>query len=153
MASLTRWTWLWVNSGSWWWTRRPGVLWFMGSQTVGYDRVTELKRTELNSAILVHLSLLIPRISMFSLVISFLTTFNLPGFMDLTFQVPMQYCSFQHWTLLPLPVTSKTGCFCLGFIHSFFLELFLHWSLVAYWAPTNLGSSSFSVLSLLGLAQ
>ena len=31
MASPTRWTWVWVNSGSWWWTGRPGVLWFMGS--------------------------------------------------------------------------------------------------------------------------
>ena len=31
MASPTRWTWVWVNSGSWWWTRRPGMLWFMGS--------------------------------------------------------------------------------------------------------------------------
>ena len=30
MASLTRWTLVWVNSGSWWWTGRPGVLWFMG---------------------------------------------------------------------------------------------------------------------------
>ena len=29
MASPTQWTWVWVNSGSWWWTRRPGVLWFM----------------------------------------------------------------------------------------------------------------------------
>ena len=42
MASLTRWTWVWVNSGSWWWTGRPGVLWFMGSQRVGCDWVTEL---------------------------------------------------------------------------------------------------------------
>ena len=32
MASLTQWTWVWVNSRSWWWTRRPGVLQFMGSQ-------------------------------------------------------------------------------------------------------------------------
>ena len=32
MASPTRWTWVWVNSGSWWWTGRPGVLRFMGSQ-------------------------------------------------------------------------------------------------------------------------
>ena len=38
-------------------------------------------------------------------------------------------------------------CFCFGSVSSFFLELFLHWSPVAYWAPTNLGSSSFSVLS------
>ena len=42
MASPTRWTWVWVNSGSWWWTRRPGVLWFMGSQSVGHDWATEL---------------------------------------------------------------------------------------------------------------
>ena len=31
MASLTQWTWIWVNPGSWWWTGRPDVLWFMGS--------------------------------------------------------------------------------------------------------------------------
>ena len=37
MASLTRWTWVWVDSGSWWWTGRPGVLRFMGSQRVGHD--------------------------------------------------------------------------------------------------------------------
>ena len=43
MASPTRWTWVWVNSGSWWWTGRPGVLQFMGSQRVGHDWVTELK--------------------------------------------------------------------------------------------------------------
>ena len=67
--------------------------------------------------------------------------------MDLTFQVPMQYCSLQHQTLLPSPVTFTTGCFCFGCVSSFFLELFLHQSSVAYWAPTNLGSSSFSVLS------
>ena len=60
----------------------------------------------------------------------------------------MQYCSLYHRTLLPSPVTSTTGCcFCFGSVSSFFLELFLHWSPVAYWAPTDLGSSSFSVLS------
>ena len=42
MASLTRWTCVWVNSGSWWWTGRPGVLRFMGSQRVGHNWVTEL---------------------------------------------------------------------------------------------------------------
>ena len=42
MASLTRWTWVCVNSGSWWWTGRPGVLRFMGSQIVGHDWATEL---------------------------------------------------------------------------------------------------------------
>ena len=42
MALLTRWTWVWVNSGSWWWTGRPGLLQFMGSQRVGHDWATEL---------------------------------------------------------------------------------------------------------------
>ena len=42
MASLTQWTCVWVNSGSWWWTGRPGVLQFMGSQRVGHDWATEL---------------------------------------------------------------------------------------------------------------
>ena len=42
MTSPTRWTWVWVISGSWWWTGRPGVLRFMGSQRVGHDWVTEL---------------------------------------------------------------------------------------------------------------
>ena len=65
--------------------------------------------------------------------------------MDLTFQVPTQYCSLQHRALLPSPVTyTAVCCFCFGSIFSFFLELFLHWFPVAYWAPTNLGSSSFS---------
>ena len=44
MASPTRWTWVWVNSGSWWWTERPGVLRFMGLQRVGHDWATELNR-------------------------------------------------------------------------------------------------------------
>ena len=42
MASPTQWTWVWVNSRSWWWTGRPGMLWFMGSQKVRHDWVTEL---------------------------------------------------------------------------------------------------------------
>ena len=42
MASLTRWTWFWVNSGSWWWTGRPGMLQFIRSQRVGHDWVTDL---------------------------------------------------------------------------------------------------------------
>ena len=47
MASLTRWTWVWVNSGSWWWTGRPGKLGFMGLQRVGHDWASELNWTEL----------------------------------------------------------------------------------------------------------
>ena len=78
--------------------------------------------------------------SMFTLAISCLTTSNLPWFMDLTFQVPMQYRYLQYQYLIPSPDTFTTGCcFCFGSVFSFFLELFLHWSPVAYWAPTNLG--------------
>ena len=84
----------------------------------------------------------------FTLAISCLTTSNLPWFMNLTFQVPLQYGSLHHQTLLLSPVISTTGyCFCIGSIPSFFLALFLHWSPVAYWASTDLGSSSFSILS------
>ena len=45
MASLVRWMWVWVNSGSWWLTGRPGVLRFMRSQRVGHDWATELNWT------------------------------------------------------------------------------------------------------------
>ena len=46
MASPTQCTWIWIDSGSWWWTGRPGVLQFMGSQRVGHDWVTILNWTE-----------------------------------------------------------------------------------------------------------
>ena len=85
--------------------------------------------------------------SMFTLAISCLITSNLPWFMDLTFEVLKQYCSLQHQTLLLPPEKSATGCgFCFGSVSSFFLKLFLHSSPVAYWAPNNMGSSSFSVI-------
>ena len=163
MASLTQWTWVWVNSGSWQWTGRLGVLQSMWLQRVGHDWATELNWTELhfrlfcwlkgyffsfkeflptvelNSSIPVPYSSSIPKLWMFSLAISCLTTSNLPWFVDLTVPVPMQYCSLQHWTLPPLPVTYTTGhCFCFDSASSYFLEL--------YWVPTDLGSSSFNVI-------
>ena len=48
MASPTQWTWVCVNSGSWQWIGRPGMLQFMGSQRVGCDWATEMNWTELN---------------------------------------------------------------------------------------------------------
>ena len=48
MAPRTQWTWVWVNSGSWWWTGRPGVLQSMGLQRVGHHWVTELKWKGIN---------------------------------------------------------------------------------------------------------
>ena len=46
MASPTQWTWVWMDSGSWWWTGRPGMLQFMGLQRVGHDWANELNWTE-----------------------------------------------------------------------------------------------------------
>ena len=83
--------------------------------------------------------------SVFTLAISCLTTSNLPWFMVLTFQVPMQYCSLQHQTLLSPPDTFTNGChFCFGSAFSFLLELFLCISAVTYWPVSDLGGSSFS---------
>ena len=83
---------------------------------------------------------------MFTLAISCLATSSLPWFMDLTFQIPVQYCYLQHWTLLSSPGTSTTGI-----VSTLSQPLQPFWSyfscLVSYWAPTNLGSSSFSVVS------
>ena len=45
MASLTQWTWVWMDSGNWWWTGRSGLMQFMGSQRVGHDWETELNWT------------------------------------------------------------------------------------------------------------
>ena len=83
--------------------------------------------------------------------ISFLTTYNLPWFMDLTFQVPMQYCSLRCRTLISPPDTSTLECcFYIGPASSFLLELLaiaLPSSPVAYWTPSNLGVSSSGVIS------
>ena len=51
MASLTRWTWVWVNSRRWWWTGTPGMLRFMGWQRVRHDWATELNWTGSNLTI------------------------------------------------------------------------------------------------------
>ena len=71
--------------------------------------------------------------STFTLAISCLTTSNLPQFMDLRIQVSVQYCSLQHWTLLPSLVTPRAG-YCLFFrlASSSFLELLLHCSPVVF---------------------
>ena len=87
--------------------------------------------------------------SMFTLAVSCLTTSNFLLFVDLAFQVPMQYRSLQHQSLFLSPITSTTGCyFCFSSISSFFLELFLNSCSIAYWVTTVLGRQAFSVLSL-----
>ena len=58
MSSQTQWTWVWVDPRSWWWTGRPGVLWFMGSQRIRHIWATELKLTEQMCEIILHCSLI-----------------------------------------------------------------------------------------------
>ena len=85
--------------------------------------------------------------SIFTLAISCLTTSNLPWFMDLTLQVPMRYCSLQHRTLPPSPVTSiATFVFALALsLHSSGISSpLISSSMLGTYRP---GSSSFNVLS------
>ena len=77
MVSLTQWTWVWVNSGSWWWTGRPGVLWSMGSQTVGHDWATEL-----NSGSGTLLGAVLPCFIWFSLQCRYLSIIIIPKITD-----------------------------------------------------------------------
>ena len=98
----------------------------------------------LNSPIPIHFSSLIPKMSCHLLFDHFQFTLihgpNIPGSYAILF--------LQHRTLLPSLVTSTTWCcFRFGSVSLIFLELFLHSSPVACWAPTNLGSSSFSIIS------
>ena len=65
-ALPTRWTWVWVNSGSWWWTGRPGVLQSMGSQRVRHDWATDLNWKDNSRSLKSELSL--PRFQLFAYV-------------------------------------------------------------------------------------
>ena len=86
---------------------------------------------------------------MFILAISCLTTCSLPRFIDLIFQVPMQYYSLPYRTFLSLPGTSAAECpFSFGPTTSLALELLvLHSSSVACWTPSDLRGSSSSRIS------
>ena len=71
MASLIQWTWVWVNSGSWWWTGRPGMLQSMGLQRVGLNWVSELNRTVLLNNFL-NLEIIWVWILLFKILIDFI---------------------------------------------------------------------------------
>ena len=93
---------------------------------------------------------------MFTLTISCLTSSNLPWFMDLTFQVAMQYCSLQYQTLLSSPDIPNWASLHFGSATSFFLELLvvvLCFTPVAYWRPSELGDSSFDAISFRHFVQ
>ena len=74
----------------------------------------------------------------FTVAISCLTTYNLSWFMDLRVLIPMQYCSLQHWTLLPSPIASTNGCcfllwLCLFILSGVISPLFSSSILGTYW--------------------
>ena len=78
MAPSTQWTWVWVDSRSWWWTGRPGMLQFMGSQRVGQDWATEL--TIYYSRMICELLLYSRKIKIF-IYLSLFNYSNLPFFL------------------------------------------------------------------------
>ena len=90
MASLTQRTWVWVNSGSWCWTGRPGVLRFMGSQRVGHDWATELNWTDGKFNIFLRTIKLFCKMS----ITFYLPTRNVWGFLYLYILDRMCYCCF-----------------------------------------------------------
>ena len=86
----------------------------------------------------IHFSSLIPKLSMFTLAIS---VWPHPVYLDLFNTV------LSALELLSPPDTATSGChFCFGSASSFFLNLFLGYSPIVYWIPTDLGGSSFSVI-------
>ena len=115
---VDRWTWVWASSGSWWWTGKPGMLQSMGSQRVGHDWVTELNQTEFT---LIHGP-------------------TIPGSYAILFFTASDFTSItshiNNWVLFLLWLHLFILC---GVISPLFS--------ISCWAPTELGSSSFSVIS------
>ena len=114
MASLTQWTWVWVNSGSWWWTGRPGMLQSMGSQRVGHNWATELNWTELNDRTTAM------SISAFLVLIEYIQLF--------------QHCLLKRLSLLLYtdfaPLTKMRWPYLWGSISD--LSSFSHWSICLF---------------------
>ena len=119
MASLTQWTWVWVSSGSWWWTGRPGVLQYMGSQRVRHDWATELNWIELLTR-LVSFPVLVEHFlssSSTKLLFSFahfsigLFVFSLFTCIRSTYSLDLNILSFCQVLICALPFTLLTVSF------------------------------------------
>ena len=135
MASPTQWTWVWVNSGRWWWTGRPGVLRFMGSQRVGHDWETELNWTEQLKTILSHMLLKVGNPGVIQLSVLAQGFMRLPSSEALTwaggFPSKMAY-SHSCWNQLPCwllgeSLSSFTWASLLGYLNV--LKIRLSWLL------------------------
>ena len=110
--------------------------------------VVDIMNIWINLPSLLHFTSLIPKILMFNLAISYLNTSNLPRFLELTFQVPMQYCSLQHRTFCSTPdIFTAEHHSRFGTANWLLLELLVialcsYWG--AYWTPSNMEGSSSS---------
>ena len=105
MASSSQGTWVWVDSGSWWWTGRPSVLQFMGSQRVRHDWTIELNWTRLVIAFL-------PRSKCLLFYFFFIIFFLLIFFLFFNFAILYWFCHISKWirhryTCVPLPEPSS----------------------------------------------
>ena len=105
-ASPTQWTWVWVNSRSWWWTGRPGVLQAMGSQRVGHDWATELNWT----ALLMWHHVLPTRLS--SILESWCAGSMLVTSFLSILQVDIELSDYSDHTLLPLELEESVHGDC-----------------------------------------
>ena len=135
MTSPPKWTWVWANSGSWWWTGRPGMLRFMGSQRVGHDRETELNwkppRVPVpNLLMLLYSSPVtshpfpVPSVPIFLLPIALSTDYWLcPAWLksSLTSHVCSSY--WTGWLHLKHKITLSLKLYSFGFWVNSFLEL------------------------------
>ena len=102
MASPTQWTWVWVSSGSWWWTGKPGVLQSMRSQRVGHDWATELNWIHWMSIFIIYFNI------------------GLTGFFKILFSGQgsifivssyVKYFWIKSWTLLAIYYTDSGLCY------------------------------------------
>ena len=121
MASPTQCTWVWVNSGSWWWTGRPGVLQSMGLQRVGHDWGTELNSTENVT------SCREPRL-FFAFFLFCADSLNFTHiYRRHSFQIAAVICITQP----PYPLTPRCMHYCLVFFFKS-LVLYLNWTNTSY---------------------
>ena len=148
MASPTQWTWVWVNSGSWWWTGRPGVLQFMGSLRVRHDGVNWTELCYLEWAIFSYFFVCL-LISCWKLGINYYNTVNL-----WKSDSPHTHAPMHNWICFKLLKTVVVFFFWDFF--KLFLQILLlvcdHWSvcvlLACVWQMFML--TSLNVESLIG---
>ena len=108
MASPTQWTWVWVSSGSWWWTGKSGVLQSMGSQRVRHDWVTELNWCVfvIKKGCLQILYFMQPNgkhVCLPAQLLSHVWLFATPWTVAHQIPLPMGFSGQEYWSELPWP--------------------------------------------------